>query len=85
MTPGVQISGAGAHHQAARGREPHGRVHALASAEGAHACSVSEMGDDDFTVSYFHARSMPEFAQNIFIGQAVKTIPQHASSQHVFG
>ena len=70
---GVQIAGAGAHHQSRRRRETHAGVHAFAVPHGGQAGAVSEMRQDHTALRGRRVAEAREFLHQIGIGQAVET------------
>ena len=50
---GIEVAGAGAHHEAAGGRETHRRIDADPAAHRRHARPVAEVGDDDAALGLF--------------------------------
>ena len=70
---GVEVAGAGAHHDAAGRREAHRRVDRAAVADGAQAGAAAEVGD--------HGPAEPVGADrldDVLVGQAVEAVAAHA-------
>ena len=71
---GIQIAGAGAHHQSRRRGEAHAGVNAFAVAHGGQARAVAEMGEDHAALRRRRVAEAREFFHQIGIGQPVETV-----------
>ena len=66
---GVQVSAAGSHHEAARRRQAHRRVHGHPVPHRGHAGAITQMRDDGSSTG-----GRPEPPHDVFVGEAVEAV-----------